>query len=76
MYRKSINESKGKPEHKFDVASGTVFTVFRISKCFKEASRYINFSLEPYRLKFLKSICVCTASFKLILKAFKKIFVW
>jgi hypothetical protein len=46
MYTEKItNESKGKPEQKFDAAYGTIF---RINKCFQRSKQklHINFSLE------------------------------
>jgi hypothetical protein len=50
---KLTNESKGKPEHKFDAAFGPIF---RINECFQRSKQklYINFSLELDRLKILK----------------------
>jgi hypothetical protein len=47
---KLTNESKGKPEQKFDTAFGTTF---RISKCFQRSKQklHIDFSLELSRLK-------------------------
>jgi hypothetical protein len=47
-WRKWNNEREGKPDQKCYVAFGTIFTLFgtmfRISKCFKEASRNFIFS--------------------------------
>jgi hypothetical protein len=50
-WKKSTNESKGKPEQKFDAAVGIIF---KISKCFQRSKQklHINFSLE----QALKSI--------------------
>jgi hypothetical protein len=47
---KSTNESKGKPEQKFDAAFGTTF---KISKCFQSRKQKLqfDFSLELSRLK-------------------------
>jgi hypothetical protein len=36
--KKSTNESKGKPEQKFDAAFGTIFSITVVS-VFKEASK-------------------------------------
>jgi hypothetical protein len=46
----NANESKGKPEQKFDAAFGTTA---RIKKCFqrKKQKLYFDFSLELSRLK-------------------------
>ncbi len=46
----STNESKGKPEQKFDAAFGTTF---KISKCFQRSKQklQLDFSLELSRLK-------------------------
>jgi hypothetical protein len=43
-------ESKGKPEQKFDAAFGTTF---RISKCFQRSKQklHLDFSLELSKLK-------------------------
>jgi hypothetical protein len=43
-WKKLTNESKGKPEQKFDAAFGTTF---RISKCFQRSRQkpHIDFSL-------------------------------
>jgi hypothetical protein len=48
--KKLTNESKEKPEQKFDAAFGTIF---RISKCFQRSKQklHIDFSLELSRLK-------------------------
>jgi hypothetical protein len=56
-YNKSTNESKGKPEQKFDAAFGTTFT---ISKVFREASKNfnLNFSITK-QAENLKIICAC-----------------
>jgi hypothetical protein len=47
---KLTNESKRKPEQKFDAAFGTTF---RISKCFQRSKQklHIDFSQELSRLK-------------------------
>jgi hypothetical protein len=47
---KFTNESKGKPEQKFDAAFGTTF---RISKCFQRIKQklHIDFSLKLSRLQ-------------------------
>jgi hypothetical protein len=49
-WRKLTDESKGKPEQKFDAAYETFF---RISKGFQRSEQklYIDFSLEQERLK-------------------------
>jgi hypothetical protein len=69
--KKSTNESKGKPEQKFDSAYGTIF---RISKCFQRRNEklHINFSLELGRLKLLKTVCACTESTDIIVQASKE----
>jgi hypothetical protein len=53
--KKSTNESKEKPEQKFDAAYGTVF---RISKYFQRRKQklHINLSLELDRPKNLKPL--------------------
>jgi hypothetical protein len=50
---KLTNESKRKPEQKFDAAFGTTF---RISKCFQRSKqkRHINVSIELGRPKIYK----------------------
>jgi hypothetical protein len=57
-WKKSTNESKGKPEQKFDAAFGTIF---RINKCSQRSKQklHINFSLELVRLKIKKIFCAC-----------------
>jgi hypothetical protein len=52
-WKKLTNESKGKPEQKFDAAFGTTF---RISKRFQRSKQnlHIDFSLELSRLQILK----------------------
>jgi hypothetical protein len=49
-WRKSTNESQGKPEHKFEAAFGTIF---RISKGFQRSKQkfYTDFSLEQDKIK-------------------------
>jgi hypothetical protein len=70
---KFTNESKGKPEQKFDAAFGTTF---RIS-VFKEGNKnFIDFSLELSRLKILITNCACQESTDLNFIGFKTIFIW
>ncbi len=71
-WKKSTNESKGKPEQKFDSPYGTIFI---ISQCFQRSNKklHINFSLERTRqAKTLKTICACIESTDLIVQASKK----
>ncbi len=37
--RKSTNESKGKPEQKFDAAYGRIFRIIELVRVFKEACK-------------------------------------
>jgi hypothetical protein len=59
---KSTNESKGKPEQKFDAAFETIF---RISKFLQRSKQKFNidFSLKPSRIKkFYKKNSKCKES--------------
>ncbi len=69
-WRQSTNESKGKPEQKFDKAFETLF---RICKCFQRSKQklYIYLSLEQGRLK-LYNILGSTENTDLILQACNK----
>jgi hypothetical protein len=58
-WKKLTNESKEKPEHKFDAAFGTVFGV---SKCLQRSKQKLcfNFSLELGQAGLQKNIQLVT----------------
>jgi hypothetical protein len=54
MYTKKLtNESKGKPEQKFDAVFGTAFRISKCFQCFQRSKQklHLDFSLELSRLK-------------------------